>query len=70
MAFLRPALASAALVAASLLASVASAQSGPRILGSSVGVEAKSFDARVVVTNDPSGKVAKGFIRPRAALRR
>jgi hypothetical protein len=44
--------------AATLVAGLASAQA-PRISGSSVGVEAKRFDARVLIANDSGNKVAK-----------
>lgn len=48
----------AAFAVAMVVAGVASAQA-PRVAGSSVGIEPKSFEARVVVDNDASNKVAK-----------
>lgn len=51
-------LGSALALALSSVVGPAAAQA-PRILGSSVGVEPKRFDARVVITNDSGNKVAK-----------
>lgn len=47
------------LVASLLLVGSAEAQPAPRIMGSSVGIEPKKFEARVLIENDPGARVAR-----------